>query len=159
LGTEINLPWSNFISGIKATPENKVGIPMTRPENVDPPPRCSAYRLDDETMIKNEICCFQFNACNLRNVYPGRTWSRVLVKSTIVNELFFGSLNSSFRRISGSADIGSGILGCREEIWEGPLHFMRSKTVDLILPAMVVRFQFPPDDEIFCEAAEELSRH
>ena len=50
-------PWSSFIIGSNATPENTVGTPMTSPENVAVPPKCSAYRLDDDTMMKNEIYC------------------------------------------------------------------------------------------------------
>ena len=46
---------SNLIRGIRARPENTVGIPITRPEKVDEPPRCSAYRLDDETTMKKDI--------------------------------------------------------------------------------------------------------
>jgi len=38
--------------------ETKVGMPMTRPENVSPPPIRSAYTLDDGTMMKKEIWCF-----------------------------------------------------------------------------------------------------
>lgn len=40
---------------MSARPENAVGIPMTRPENVAEPPKWSAYADDDETMMKNEI--------------------------------------------------------------------------------------------------------
>jgi hypothetical protein len=35
--------------------ENTVGIPMTRPEKVLVPPRCSAYALEEETIMKNAI--------------------------------------------------------------------------------------------------------
>jgi len=33
-----------------------MGMPMTSPENVALPPRCSAYSLPEDTMMKNVIC-------------------------------------------------------------------------------------------------------
>jgi hypothetical protein len=33
-----------------------VGIPMMSPENVELPPRYSAYLLPEETMMKNVVC-------------------------------------------------------------------------------------------------------
>ena len=48
-------PWSSFRSGKSARPENTVGIPMTRPEKVDVPPRNWAYALDEDTIMKKEI--------------------------------------------------------------------------------------------------------
>lgn len=47
-----SLPPSYFIIGMRATPANTTGIPMTRPENVGVPPRCCAYSLDEETTMK-----------------------------------------------------------------------------------------------------------
>lgn len=44
------------MSGMSAIPENKSGMPMTRPEKLEPPPRCSTYKLEEDTIIKNEIC-------------------------------------------------------------------------------------------------------
>ena len=41
---------------IKVIPENTVGIPIIRPEKTADPPRCSAYALAEETIIKNENC-------------------------------------------------------------------------------------------------------
>ena len=49
-------PWSSFVSGINASPEKTVGIPITRPENVAVPPRYSAYWSEEDTIIKNDIC-------------------------------------------------------------------------------------------------------
>lgn len=53
--------------GIKARPENTVGIPITIPENVESPPRCLAYSLDDETIIKKETCAEEIQQLNPRN--------------------------------------------------------------------------------------------
>ena len=53
-----DLPLSSFIRGSKERPEKTVGIPMTTPENVDVPPRCWAYSLEDDTMIKKDIYPF-----------------------------------------------------------------------------------------------------
>jgi len=49
------LPPSCLTSGISIIPEMTVGIPMTSPENVVLPPRCSAYLLPEETMTKNVV--------------------------------------------------------------------------------------------------------
>ena len=51
---KLNAPSSILIKGIRHMPEMSIGIPMTTPENVAVPPKCSAYKLEDETMIKNE---------------------------------------------------------------------------------------------------------
>jgi hypothetical protein len=51
----MNVPPSSFNIGSNASPENTVGMPITTPENVEFPPRCIAYSLDDETMMKKEI--------------------------------------------------------------------------------------------------------
>lgn len=50
------LPLSSRVTGMRVNAENTVGMPMTRPEKVLDPPRCAAYALDDETMMKNAIC-------------------------------------------------------------------------------------------------------
>ena len=47
---------SIFIKGSKAMPENTVGIPITRPEKVDVPPKCPAYSFDEDTMMKKDTC-------------------------------------------------------------------------------------------------------
>lgn len=58
------------MSGMRAKPENTVGIPMTRPENVDVPPKCSAYRFEEDTIMKKDICInelfasIRMNYCN-----------------------------------------------------------------------------------------------
>lgn len=52
----LTAPLSVLVIGNKAIPENKVGIPMTSPEKVAVPPRCSAYALADETMLKKDNC-------------------------------------------------------------------------------------------------------
>ncbi len=43
------------MSGTRVRPEINVGIPIVRPENVAVPPKCSAYELEDETTMKNDI--------------------------------------------------------------------------------------------------------
>jgi hypothetical protein len=50
------LPPSRLTSGTSVIPEMTVGIPMTSPENVELPPRYSAYLLPEETMMKNVVC-------------------------------------------------------------------------------------------------------
>jgi hypothetical protein len=51
-----HLPPSRLTSGTSVIPETTVGIPMTSPENVELPPRYSAYLLPEETMMKNVVC-------------------------------------------------------------------------------------------------------
>jgi len=53
-GRGLNIPLSYLVKGIKASPANTVGIPMTMPEKVAFPPKYSAYLLDEETTIKND---------------------------------------------------------------------------------------------------------
>jgi hypothetical protein len=48
-------PLSYFNRGTRANAEITVGIPMTRPEKVSPPPNFPAYTLDDGTMMKKDI--------------------------------------------------------------------------------------------------------
>ena len=48
------LPLSSLVMKIKVIPENTVGIPIISPEKTADPPRCSAYALAEETIIKNE---------------------------------------------------------------------------------------------------------
>ena len=55
-GGRAYLPLSSLVMKIKVIPENTVGIPMIRPEKTADPPRCSAYALAEETIIKNENC-------------------------------------------------------------------------------------------------------
>jgi hypothetical protein len=57
-GSQNLVPLSYFKSGTRTKAETNVGIPMTSPENVSPPPNRSAYTLDDGTTMKNEIWCF-----------------------------------------------------------------------------------------------------
>ena len=71
---------------------------MTRPENVSPPPNCSAYTLDDGTMMKKEI--WYSGIIQHKN---HRAWREcrmacmsTFVVSTTIRELVFGSLNSGF---------------------------------------------------------------
>jgi hypothetical protein len=45
---------SYFIRGSITMPETAVGIPMTIPENVEVPPKCFAYSLDEDTIMKND---------------------------------------------------------------------------------------------------------
>jgi hypothetical protein len=40
---------------MRVMPAMAVGIPMTIPLKVASPPRCSEYRLEDETMMKKDI--------------------------------------------------------------------------------------------------------
>ena len=54
-GEVMNLPLSYLIRGISTRPENAAGIPMTRPEKVALPPRCSAYDEEEETIMKKVI--------------------------------------------------------------------------------------------------------
>ena len=53
------VPLSYFNSGTRAKVEINVGIPMTSPENVSPPPNRPAYTLDDGTIIKKDVWRFQ----------------------------------------------------------------------------------------------------
>ena len=55
-GGRAYLPLSSLVMKIKVIPENTVGIPIIRPEKTADPPRCSAYALAEETIIKNENC-------------------------------------------------------------------------------------------------------
>lgn len=74
-------------------PENSVGIPMTRPEKVDVPPRCCAYALDDDTMMKNDTCTAAQPLSQQTNTLE-HTCSSPLVSSTITSDASFGSLYS-----------------------------------------------------------------
>lgn len=47
-------PLSYLVKGIKVSPANAAGIPMTTPEKVAFPPKYSAYLSDDEMMMKND---------------------------------------------------------------------------------------------------------
>jgi hypothetical protein len=49
-----HLPSSYFVKGIRARPENTVGIPIVRPENNAEPPRYSAYTAAEDTVTKKE---------------------------------------------------------------------------------------------------------
>ena len=49
------IPLSYFKRGMRIRADTNVGIPMTRPENVSPPPNRLAYTFDDGTMMKKEI--------------------------------------------------------------------------------------------------------
>ena len=42
---------------MRAKVEIAVGMPMTSPENVSLPPKRSAYKLDDGTIMKKDIWC------------------------------------------------------------------------------------------------------
>jgi hypothetical protein len=57
-GGRADLPLSSLVMKIKVIPENTVGIPIIRPEKTADPPRCSAYALAEETIIKNENCVY-----------------------------------------------------------------------------------------------------
>jgi hypothetical protein len=50
----MNAPLSYLVKGIRASPANTAGIPMTIPEKVAFPPKYSAYLFDDETTMKND---------------------------------------------------------------------------------------------------------
>ena len=53
--SDVYSPLSNLSMGKIIKPENKVGIPITTPENTEVPPRCRAYSLEEDTMIKKDI--------------------------------------------------------------------------------------------------------
>ena len=93
--------------------EVSVGIPMTRPENVSPPPSLSAYTLDDGTMMKKEIWCpggIQHEN-DRAGGKCGMTCMSTFVVSTTTRELVFGSLNSGFS--SSPTTTSSGSATCR----------------------------------------------
>jgi len=86
---------------------------MTRPENVSPPPNCSAYTLDDGTMMKKEI--WSSGIIQHKNHRAGRkcgmTCMSTFVVSTTIRELVFGSLNSGFSSSPTANSSGSVICG------------------------------------------------
>jgi hypothetical protein len=49
------LPPSDLTSGTSTIPDMTVGMPITSPENVELPPKYSAYLLPEETMMKNVV--------------------------------------------------------------------------------------------------------
>jgi hypothetical protein len=63
------LPPSRLTSGTSVIPEMTVGMPMTSPENVALPPRCSAYLLPEETMMKNVVCAAWIQLSEVHGYY------------------------------------------------------------------------------------------
>ena len=83
-------------------PEMTVGMPITSPENVELPPRYSAYLLPEETTTKNVV--FETRKAGRYQGVTGHRWSflehneptcrSTLVNNMITSDRILGSLNS-----------------------------------------------------------------
>ncbi len=95
----IRLPPSYRNRGIKVTADTTVGIPITTPEKVESPPRCCAYSLDEETMMKNETYvwnCISFRKSRCHQRFLALTCSRRLEMTIMMSDDILGSLSSSW---------------------------------------------------------------
>lgn len=92
-------------------PEMSAGTPTTTPENVADPPRCFAYKLEDETTMKNEIYIShlqhskEYKKCKVKHT------SRTLVKIMITSDVVFWATSSRDRNLQsggyGSSEHGA----------------------------------------------------